>query len=285
MAANRPVIGNYGKVLTGHSTVWDHKTICDKIEGGHWVQVKTPNISVSWDFDGHLCCQQTFYDPTTDIAYRGHFTDDGVTTVKVPLSDIRRYADFATGEVRLDYWGAITTWKAITLTPEEKSARRIRRLRQVIKSRCFPGIVIKPTRTPLSTHCDEREQRARETLRRVIGESQWASLVRKGFITVRGKSGRYYQIFPDHHFTKVYENGMCIERLCVVLRGNFPPTDSLIMRYLLILNDEKDFWKRAVKHGPGFTQRNREVEFVSFGNYYANPTLPLTEVAKRIQVA
>jgi hypothetical protein len=34
-----------------------------------------------------------------------------------------------------------------------------------------------------------------------------------------------------------------------VLSGNFPPTDSIIMRYLLILNNEDMFWSKAVKHG------------------------------------
>jgi len=58
-----------------------------------------------------------------------------------------------------------------------------------------------------------------------------------------------YQIFPGHGITCVYENGKMIERLCVVLRGDFPPTDSVIVRYLMALNNEDQLWGLAIKHG------------------------------------
>jgi len=58
-----------------------------------------------------------------------------------------------------------------------------------------------------------------------------------------------YQIFPAHGITAVYDKGIMVDRLCVVLRGDFPPTDSLVMRYLLILNNENQFRSFAVKHG------------------------------------
>ena len=61
-------------------------------------------------------------------------------------------------------------------------------------------------------------------------------------------SGLSYQIFPAHGITNVYCDGLQVERLCVVLRGDFPPTDSLIMRYLVILNDENRFRGYAIKH-------------------------------------
>jgi hypothetical protein len=67
---------------------------------------------------------------------------------------------------------------------------------------------------------------------------------------VIAKSGLIYQIFPGHDFTKVYNRGIMVDRYCVVLQGGFPPTDSLIMRYLLILNNEKMFESFAIKHGP-----------------------------------
>jgi hypothetical protein len=66
---------------------------------------------------------------------------------------------------------------------------------------------------------------------------------------VIAKSGLIYQIFPGHDFTKVYNRGIMVDRYCVVLQGGFPPTDSLIMRYLLILNNEEMFKSYAVKHG------------------------------------
>ena len=44
-----------------------------------------------------------------------------------------------------------------------------------------------------------------------------------------------------------YRDGKKTECLCVVLQGGFPPTDSLIMRYLMILNDENGFRALANK--------------------------------------
>ena len=48
--------------------------------------------------------------------------------------------------------------------------------------------------------------------------------------------------------SNVYRDGQKVERLCVVLKGDFPPTDSIIMRYLIILNDENRFRQYAIKH-------------------------------------
>lgn len=121
------------------------------------------------------------------------------------------------------------------------------RLREIIRSRMAPAVII-PTRKPLMTPEDLREARARETLRRVIGEEKFARFLRTGFISVRAKSGRFYQLFPGHGITRVFENGELVERLCVYLQGNFPPTDDLIMRYLLVLNDEEGFRAKANKH-------------------------------------
>ncbi|MGH7175563.1 MAG: hypothetical protein ACREGR_04365, partial [Minisyncoccia bacterium] len=104
---------------------------------------------------------------------------------------------------------------------------------------------------------DIREERARDTLCRVIGQRSYQSYLKKGFIVVTGKSGLRYQIFPGGGFTKVYKGGELVESLCVVLRGDFPPTDSLIMRYLLILNDENKFRGYAYAHPVYPASRNR----------------------------
>lgn len=120
------------------------------------------------------------------------------------------------------------------------------RLREIIQSRHAPLIVA--SRKPLATPGDIREVRARETLCRLLGEDKFQRFIKDGFVSVRAKSGLIYQIFPGHGITNVYQNGDHIERLCVVLKGDFPPTDSLIMRYLIILNDENRFRGYAIKH-------------------------------------
>jgi hypothetical protein len=120
------------------------------------------------------------------------------------------------------------------------------RLREMIQSRQAPLVV--GSRKSMAPTVDVKEMRARETLRRVLGEDKYKQFLRNGFVAVRAKSGLLYQIFPAHGVTAVWKDGQMVDRLCVVLRGRFPPTDSLIMRYLLILNDEKEFRSFAIKH-------------------------------------
>ena len=131
-----------------------------------------------------------------------------------------------------------------TSTPKKTPAER---LKEILNSRMAPGVLTNCR--PLGLSKDIREIRARETLFRVLGEEKYRDFVRRGSVSVRAKSGLVYQIFPGHDFTKVYGNGKMIDRLCVVLNGDFPPTDSLIMRYLMILNNEQQFRSYANKHG------------------------------------
>ncbi len=121
------------------------------------------------------------------------------------------------------------------------------RLREIIRQRQAPAILTR-RRRPLAAPPDIREIRARETLRQVIGETEFRSFLCNGFITVRAKSGLVYQIFPGHDITQVYDHGKMVERLCVCLKGNFPATDELIMRYLMILNNEDEFRSHANSH-------------------------------------
>lgn len=136
-----------------------------------------------------------------------------------------------------------------TPNPEDRMKHR---LRAILDSRRGPGIIIKQNdrRKALSMPEDIREQRARETLRRVIGDKKFFNFLKSGFLSVKAKSGLIYQIFPGHGITCVFKQGQLVEKLCVVLQGGFPPTDSLIMRYLLILNNEQTFRGYAISHFP-----------------------------------
>lgn len=133
------------------------------------------------------------------------------------------------------------------------------RMRQMFAERRAPAIILPEKRKPIiELTSDVRELRARQTLRRVIGEDHYRSFMKNGFVTVRGKSGRFYQVFPGHDFTRVFENGKVIEDLCVVLTGGYTPTDALLMRYILLLNDEEHFRSLANRHGA--SQRRAFVE-------------------------
>lgn len=153
---------------------------------------------------------------------------------------VRQWADYAGDAARFNS-------PATPATPAE-------RLREIMARRAAPAVITRSAQRPRGTVSptdDFREARARETLSRVIGEDGYQRFLRDGFVSVRNrKSGRNYQIFPGNGLTRVYEAGRQIERLCVVLQGNYPPTDSLIVRFLLAINDEEKLWSLGIKHGP-----------------------------------
>ena len=126
-------------------------------------------------------------------------------------------------------------WAEIAAVPVPLSDR----FRQIIQSRQCPLFI--SSRTPVRAASEERELRARQTLRRVLGDDGFKRFLRNGFVSVRSNSGKVYQIYPGHGMTIVYNHGTPIEKLCVVLRGDFTPTDSLLTRYIMILHDENHF--------------------------------------------
>jgi hypothetical protein len=210
-----------------------------------YIQWAKSVVKDTWECDTTINNIYRWADGTT-VYYRPTKTVDGYKTY-LTLQNLHRTDSTSTNSIYMEGWAYPPGEREVDYIVQ----RRRNRLREVIRNRSFPGIHIKPSRTPLFAECDGRELRARETLRRVIGEERWCRFIKNGFISIRGKSGKFYQIFPGHGFTRVYENGVLVNRLCVVLRGNFPDTDSLITRFLMILNDEDDFWQRAVKHGTG----------------------------------
>jgi hypothetical protein len=133
-------------------------------------------------------------------------------------------------------WGGYNTWPAEPIVPPVPLSDRFR---QILQSRQAPLFI--PSRTPIKAIAEEREMRARQTLRRILGDDGFQRFLRNGFVSVRANSGKVYQIYPGHGMTVVYDRGTPIEKLCVVLRGDFTPTDSLITRYVMILHDEASF--------------------------------------------
>lgn len=89
----------------------------------------------------------------------------------------------------------------------------------------------------------EPEAKAMETLREMITETEFRKYLKYGFILVKGKSGRVYQIFRDKHHTKVWHRGLLIEEVCVRLTYGVPPTDNVIAFKAAIETDEEDFKK------------------------------------------
>jgi hypothetical protein len=151
---------------------------------------------------------------------------------------------------RHDNSTAESTWNFTSVYFPEPIPYLEDRLSEIIRTRISPRIISGKQKALIPTK-DIREMRARETLRRVIGEDKYRLFLKKGFVTVPAKSGLIYQIWPGYGnggITNVWDCGKLVERLCVVLQGEFPPTDVLIMRYLLILNNEDQFRSLALKH-------------------------------------
>lgn len=181
-----------------------------------------------------------------------HYTwDDNCTACDSwPKYEVKVWTGATCNTTTVDHPWAHTTvvyrWDEGVPVRPQKTAKQ--KLREILKSRHAPAVISRAK--PVGHATDEREMRARETLRRVVGDDKYQNFLRTGWVSVKAKSGLVYQIFPGHGITAVYDRGKMIDRLCVVLNGNFPPTDSLIIRYLLILNNEKMFRSKAIVHQP-----------------------------------
>ena len=155
------------------------------------------------------------------------------------------------------------------LTKEHPVINAVERLREMIQKRIAPAAIIH--RSVLSRTTDVREIRARQTLRRLIGDIAFQKYACRGFITFKGESDRTYQIFPGHGKVVVWQKGKRVEQLCVVLTGDFPPTDSVIMRLLLIQESEERFKKFAnvsVAYAPSLSRE--EIHEVPLTEIFAN---------------
>jgi len=85
------------------------------------------------------------------------------------------------------------------------------------------------------------EWTAMQTLRDMITETEFRKYIKYGFVSVKGKSGKVYQIFRNKWHTKVYLKGELIEEICVRLKNDMPPTDNVIAFKTMIETDEEYF--------------------------------------------
>lgn len=122
------------------------------------------------------------------------------------------------------------------------------RLRNIIRNRMSPYIWGKIPLPSKEEIIDLREKRARVTLRRIIGDRQYYLYRRRGFVPVLAASGKTYLLYPGNRHSQVMLNGKPLHNICVIFREDYPPTDSLLMRMLLILADEENFISRANIH-------------------------------------
>lgn len=223
-------------------------------------------------------CNGLDWDSTTDgFAKRYYLKTVGSICKKLEKNIYQPWHSYADDE---DYlvdtgtawcgWGnaTSTTYQTFRFAPVPPPPPGTR-LRQILQARSGPLVF---TRKPLSSPTQEREMRARETLRKVIGEENYRRYIKHGFFTVRAKSGLIYQLFPGN--TYCWKDGKRVEHLCVVLRGDFPATDTLIVRYLMILNNEEGFRALAIKSSPCQQRQQAAVDM-----------RPLMEIYKELKAA
>ena len=104
--------------------------------------------------------------------------------------------------------------------------------------------IITPTRGKLiAKNIKASEKTALETLRDMITEKEFRNYLRYGFIVVKGSSGRLYQVFRDNLHTKVWEQGILVEEVCVRIKLDtaVPDSDNVIAFKTMIETDENLF--------------------------------------------
>lgn len=121
----------------------------------------------------------------------------------------------------------------------------------------------------------KRELTARETLLKLLGREKYDECLQKGRLHVKAKSGKIYVIKPGYSFVNVYERGKLLGNICIQLSGDWPETDSLIMRYLLLLNDEERLydqgvWTKAGEDPSFFDRDSGEVELTPLTELLTN---------------
>lgn len=170
----------------------------------------------------------------------------------------------------IDAWEKGTEWKISYLAPGIQ-------MRRIIQHRQAPYAITsnKAARFEHMQTVDLREMAARKTLLRMIGDKAYSAFLRKGCLTIKGSSGKHYRIYTGHQVTEVYDKNIHLENLCVVLDGKFCATDSLIMRMILIMNDESAFRQTANVTKP--YSRRRPVEAT------VRPQKSLVEIYRKIK--
>ena len=194
---------------------WDKAVsfVREKLENQFYIKCNAINIGT------------TSTKPLAEWGYHDIYDNTwGVTNITATNDKYCTYINYNNG------WNG---WKIFGDSHHAVPLNPLTRLQEMLDARQGPRIIVSDSRKPMPAAADVREERARETLRRVIGQEKFLLFLKNGFISVRGKDDYIYQLFPGHGITCVFDRGNLIARLCLYFPGDFTPTDSLIMRFLL----------------------------------------------------
>jgi hypothetical protein len=135
------------------------------------------------------------------------------------------------------------------------------------------NFLVKTTRSSLENNVTPQEMKARNTLRDMITEKEWRRYVTNRFIMVKGASGRWYQIFENQEWLRVYEQGKLIDRICIHTAKDCPPTDHVINLKVLIETDENIVWKEGNLKGAALikpARRHNQTHVENLAEYVKN---------------
>lgn len=139
-------------------------------------------------------------------------------------------SDFTTNSLEIEFNDAVDSNGNVLISNWEKRAK--------IKSNL---IIRTKSRVNLIHNAPENEQIAIESLREVISETEFRKYLKYGFVLVKAKSGKTYQVFRNKSHTKVWLGGELIEEICVRIKNyKIPPTDNVIaLKTMLETNEEE----------------------------------------------
>lgn len=109
-------------------------------------------------------------------------------------------------------------------------------------------IIIKSRANPFKGGTRE-EIKAIETLREMISEADYRRFLKYGFILVRARSGKIYQIPRVNKHIKVWHNGQVVEELCSYINDEkIPPTDRLVAFKTMLESDNGEEELRKISN-------------------------------------
>lgn len=156
-----------------------------------------------------------------------------VSVGEVYLWPLRNYLNVITSDsttVLVNSWGTTTTSASWDTSAERLRARIRANMGAAGASRCLNMV-----------KRGDPEDNARGLLREMVGAEQFRNYVARGFVTVKGPSGIVYKLSQNGitSYARTKEGRYKkFENICVVFQKAMPPTDAVVMRLLLLRNDE-----------------------------------------------
>jgi hypothetical protein len=149
------------------------------------------------------------------------------------------------------YWGTGSNlWFGINGGNYAPRKTKEEELRDRLRANLQPEIVTR-NRSLWGIEPTDEEIRARTLLLELIGKTAFQRYMRRGFIMVQGRSGTMYKVSGGNvmivSYIKDAQGKMTPhEKFCVIFSyANLPHTDGVIMRKLIIENDEFSLRKRS----------------------------------------